>query len=175
MAADSGIRLHLVPATIESGTRLIRDEMFDLIVIHEDQQLDATKLIGPMRTAAPDQLAIVVLADSQDPERCALCLEAGADEYLSRLGTHVRTLLWRLARAVERQRLLSDFRSTQQRNAKLQKEDYQDAIHQLRSQRRHTDRPFSIQAACEHAHQLANGQTIWHASSVRACPPVLLV
>ena len=99
--------------------------------------------MGPLRTAAPDSLAIVVIGDDTPADlgadnrqaRSALCIDAGADDFVERTGTPVRTLLWKLARAAERQALIGQCQQQKQQEANTQNEDYQAAIHQLRTQR----------------------------------------
>lgn len=134
LADDSAIAIKLEPATIESAMTSLRQEFFDVVILHDDPALPATSAIEPLRTASPDHLAIVVIGSSTERET-AFFLDAGADAYLCQQTTDVRTLLWTLARAAERQRLLRDVAASRQTIELKRSQDHQDAIHQLRAQR----------------------------------------
>lgn len=135
LAADNAIQLDLVHATVDAAMKLLREAMFDLVILCETDDFDATRVIAPLRTAAPDQLAIVVLSQSEDADRCAVCLDVGADDFLLLRRTTIRTLLWKLSRAAERQLLLLDHHTRMQHKETQQREDHQEALHQLRTQR----------------------------------------
>jgi|GEM_PF-6231998 len=135
LVADNAIQLDLVHATVDASMKLLRESIYDLVILCEADDLDATGVLVPLRTAAPDQLAIVVLSQSENIDRCAVCLDAGADDFLLLNGTTIRTLLWKLSRAAERQVLLLDQNSRKRREETQQREDHQEALHQLRTQR----------------------------------------
>lgn len=136
LANDSAMDIKLEPATLTSAMTLLRQEVFDVVIVHHlPGHVDAMAAIGPIRTSSPDCLAVVVVGDESASSMSALCLEATADAYFCRGETDVRTLLWGLARASERQRLLRECRSLQESVAQQKSRQHQEAIHQLRAQR----------------------------------------
>lgn len=135
LSTASGTRVDLISASLANAMQLLREAMFDVVVLHDTEHLDAVHVMGPVRTAAPDCLAVVVISDSDKPERHVQCLEAGADDFVERDETDATTLIWKLARAAERQLLVREYRSSEQQKARKQSEDQQDAIRQLRTQR----------------------------------------
>ena len=82
LSTEAGTRVELVSASVANAMKLLRETMFDVVVVHDTEYLDATKVIGPLRTAAPDCLAVVVISDSDQLDRCATCLSAGADDFV---------------------------------------------------------------------------------------------
>ena len=143
LAADTAMDAEICSATLDSAMRYLREELFDLVVLVECPRLDSLEAMSPLRTTAPDNLAIVVIGDDTPDSawadniqaRGALCIDACSDDFVERTGTPVRTLLWKLARAAERQALIGQCQQQKQQEANSQNEDYQAAIHQLRSQR----------------------------------------
>lgn len=138
LANDSAVAVKLEPATIESAMTSLRQEFFDVVILHDDLSQPAEQAIEPLRTASPDHLAIVVIGsntESESPRTAAIFLDAGADAYVCQQTTDVRTVLWTLARAVERQRLLRDVASSRKQIELKRSQDHQDAVHQLRTQR----------------------------------------
>jgi len=136
LANDSAIAVKLEPATLEAAMTLLRQEVFDVVIVHHQPgRFDAVSALAPIRAASPDFLAVVVVGEAPESEMSAICLEASADAYFCRGQTDVRTLLWGLARAAERQRLLSESQEYRQAKKQWQTGQHQEAVHQLRSLR----------------------------------------
>ena len=136
LANDSAMVVKLEHTTLESAMTLLRQEQFDVVILHHEVgKLDAVAALAPIRAASPDYLAIVVIGDKPNSEMTAVCMERSADAYYSRNETDVRTLLWGLARASERQRLLREANGYQQALEQKAAQHHQEAIHQLRSLR----------------------------------------
>lgn len=88
----------------EGATRL-RDEAFDVVLVsHDPEQLDALSLIEGFRAGGTEE-PILVLGEHDDDEMAALCYEVGADAYVPVNSTTTRTLIWLVARAMQRHRL----------------------------------------------------------------------
>lgn len=136
LASDSAMAVKLEPATLKSAMTRLREEVFDAVLVrHQPEELDALAALAPLRAASPDYLAVIVLGQEPAETMTAHCLDASADGYVCVPSTDVRTLLWTLARAAERQQLLRESESRQQTNAQLGVRQHQQAIHQLRVQR----------------------------------------
>lgn len=106
-----------------AGLSRLRDELFDAVLVsHEPGELDALELIEGYRTGVADA-PIVVLGTQSEQEMAAHCYELGADAYACVNTTTTRSLIWMIARAVERHELLREngrLRQIQQR--RLQQE-----------------------------------------------------
>lgn len=135
-AADSASEVLLEEAVgASAGLARLRDEVFDAVLLsHEPGQLDALALIEGYRAGGADE-PIVVLGTQSEQEMAALCYEVGADGYVCVHTTTTRNLLWVVARAVHRHRLLRDNqRLHQAEQARLQRE-HDEAERLLRQQR----------------------------------------
>jgi DNA-binding NarL/FixJ family response regulator len=90
-----------------AGLVRLRDEMFDAVLVsHAPGEIDALDLIEGYRTGGSEE-PIIVLGRQSDDEMAALCYEVGADGYVS-IQTTTRNLLWVVARAVQRHRLVNE-------------------------------------------------------------------
>jgi DNA-binding response OmpR family regulator len=112
LAGDSASEVHLEEAVgVAAGLARLRDEIFDAVLLsHEPIELDALEFLEAVRTGSSDEQPILVLGAPSDQELAALCYEVGADAYICVHTTTTRMLLWQLARAVERHKLLSENR-----------------------------------------------------------------
>ncbi|MCH7729283.1 MAG: hypothetical protein IH991_22810 [Planctomycetes bacterium] len=111
-ASDSASDVDMVEAIgVASGLSRLRDEIFDVVLIsHDGEGLDALGLLDAIRAGSSDEQPIIVLGEQSEQEMCALCYEAGGDDYACVNSTTTRTLIWKVARAVERHRLISENR-----------------------------------------------------------------
>ncbi len=154
-ASDSGSQI-LLEEVIGSvgGLARLRDEAFDAILIsHVPGELDALELIVGYRAGGAEE-PIVVLGLQSEQEMAALCYEAGADGYVCVNTTTVRTLIWIVARAVQRHQLCRENRRLCQAEYRRLQQERQEAedllvqqrnilsdFHQLRSQSGHSCSP----------------------------------
>lgn len=109
-ASDSASKICLDEAQgMAEGVERLRDEPFDAVLIaHEPGQLDALLLLDVVRTSANARQPIVVIGTASESEMTAICFESGADAYVCLDTATTRTLIWLVARAIERHRLIDD-------------------------------------------------------------------
>jgi len=109
LAADSAADVVLEEAVgVPAGLARLRDEIFDCVLVsHEPGELDALDLLAVLRTSGSEE-PILVLGAQSEQELTALAYEVGADAYLCVNTTTTRTLLWTVARSMERHRLLRE-------------------------------------------------------------------
>lgn len=135
LASDSAMAIKLESASLEAAMGMLRQEVIDAVIVNHDDRLDGIGAVGPLRAASPECLAIVVIGNEPCESMTALCLEASADAYVHAPVTEVRTLLWTLARAVERQFLLREAKRTRQQQDQAGQKQFQEAMHQIRAER----------------------------------------
>ncbi len=91
-----------------AGLVRLRDEAYDAVLVsHEPGELDAMDLIRGYRAGGADE-PIVVLGIPSEQEMAALCFEAGADGYVCANTTTTQNMVWIVARAVQRHRLIRE-------------------------------------------------------------------
>lgn len=136
-ADDTATNVELHQATgVTAGMAKLRDELFDAVLIsHESKGLDALALLDAIRAGSCDEQPIIVLGAHSSEEMTPLCYEAGGDDYICTLTTTTRTLIWKVARAVERHRLLAENRRLQNEQQHRQQLDHDEAMTLLRQQR----------------------------------------
>ncbi|MCA9211768.1 MAG: hypothetical protein KDB27_01790 [Planctomycetales bacterium] len=85
----------------------LREETFDAVVVAQEgvQTLD---WIEAIRVGSSAVQPILVLGSVADREFSALCFESGADAFLTVDSITNRELIWHLARAAERRRLMEE-------------------------------------------------------------------
>ena len=94
---------------ITAGLAQLRDQAYDaVLIIHAPVELNALEMLDAIRTGSSEQQPILVLGQLPEQEMTSLCFESGADGYLCLGTTTSRDLIWHVARAVERQRLLEE-------------------------------------------------------------------
>ena len=115
-ASDSASEVLLEEAIgVAAGLAQLRDELFDAVLIsHDGRSLDALEFLDAIRTGSSDEQPIIVLGQQSEQQMADLCFESGADAYLCVDGTTTRTLIWQVARATERYRLINENRRLEQ-------------------------------------------------------------
>jgi len=136
-ASDSASEVLLEEAVgLAAGLARLRDDVFDAVLIsHEKQDLDALELLGGLRTSSSNQQAIIVLGARSEQEMSALCYEVGADAYVCANTTTTRTLIWQVARAMERHRLIAENRILVQDQRRRLQHEHEEAERLLSQQR----------------------------------------
>ena len=81
-----------------------------MLIVHDPPVLDALEVLDAIRTGSSPDQPILVLGNDPVQQMGAECFESGADAYLCLPTTTTRVLLWQIARATERQRLLDENR-----------------------------------------------------------------
>ena len=105
-ASDSAVDVLLEEAVgITAGMSRLRDDRFDAVLIsHEPGELDALELLEALRTGGAEE-PFIVLGQHSEQELAPLCYEVGADAYICINSSTTRSLIWVVARAVERHQL----------------------------------------------------------------------
>jgi DNA-binding response OmpR family regulator len=103
----------------------LREETFDAVLVaHEGvQTLD---WIEALRVGSTAIQPILVLGSVADREFSALCFESGADGFLTVDSITTRELIWHLARAAERRRLMEEndrHRSAENRRRTIERDE----------------------------------------------------
>jgi len=136
LAADSASKV-IVEEAVGSmaGLARLRDELFDAVLVsHQPGELDALELIEGYRTGGADS-PIIVLGTESEQEMSVLCYELGADGYVCVNTATTRSLIWVVARAVQRHGLAREnARLHQAEQRRLQQEH--DEANRLLSQQR---------------------------------------
>ena len=94
---------------VPAGLAQLRDQAFDTVLIaHDPGALDALALLDAIRTGSSPEQPILILGNVPSSEMTSLCFESGADGYLCLDAATGRDLIWHIARATERQRLIAE-------------------------------------------------------------------
>lgn len=136
-AADSASDVRLEESIgVVAGLTRLRDEIFDAVLVgHESDELDALDLLDAIRTGSSDEQPIIVLGHQSEQEMSALCFEAGGDAYVCVNSTTTRTLIWQVARAMERHQLIAENRRLQQAQRHRLQMEHEEATRLLAQQR----------------------------------------
>jgi len=122
-------------AGMSEGVMRLRDETFDAVLIsHEPPDLDALELLDAICAGAGGEQAVIVLGSEPDADMVPLCLEANAEAYVCVPSATTRALLWTIARAVERRRLLAENRRWRADDARRQERERDEAQRLLTQQ-----------------------------------------
>ena len=97
-----------------AGLARLRDDIFDAVLVSHEAGLDALELLDALRGGGGDEQSLVVLGEPPEQELAAVCYEAGADAYVCIRTTTTRALIWIVARAIERRRLIAETRRLEQ-------------------------------------------------------------
>jgi DNA-binding response OmpR family regulator len=136
-AADSASEVQLEEVIgVAAGVARLRDEVFDAVLIsHEGEDLDALELLDAIRAGSSDEQPIVVLGEQSEQEMAALCFEADGDAYVCVNTTTTRTLIWQVARAMERHEMIAENRRLQQSQQHRLQLEHEEATRLLQQQR----------------------------------------
>ena len=135
-AADSACHVLLEESEgIACGLAKLRDEVFDAVLVSHEASLDALEVLDAIRAGSSDEQPILVLGQQPEKQMTALCFEAGADAYVCVEATTTRTLLWTVARAMERHELLAENRRLQQAQRHRLQLEHDEATRLLQQQR----------------------------------------
>lgn len=138
--ADSATQVQLTEVVgVTAGLTHLRDEVYDIVLVnHVPGQLDALELVEGLRAGGADE-PMIVLGTLPTQELDALCYEVGADEYCCVGETTVRGLLWKFARAIERNQLGRENRRLTQAQQQRLKQEHVEAQRLLEQQRQLID------------------------------------
>lgn len=135
-AADAATQVVLaeVVGAVAGLTRLRNEEFDAVLVTHDGKQLDALDFVEGLR-AGGNELPVIILGAQAPQEIDALCYEVGADDYCCIRETTVRGLLWKFARAIERNQLLRENRRLVHAQQQRLKREHLEAQRLLEQQR----------------------------------------
>jgi len=155
LACDSASEVQLDEAVgTTAGLAQLRDHVYDAVLVsHEPNELDALDLVEGLRAGGAAE-PLVVLGAASDDDLTALCYEVGGDAYLCVDSTTTRTLLWTLARAIERHGLAREARRLNQAERQRLQQEHQEAERLLGEQRvvlRHLEATTAAAASDLHA------------------------
>lgn len=110
-AHDSATSVSLEEALgMANGLARLRDEAYDAVLVsHEPGALDALDLTEALRGGGSEE-PIILLGAQSEQELSPAAFEAGADAYVCVHTTTTRSLIWIVARAIERHRLIHENR-----------------------------------------------------------------
>jgi DNA-binding response OmpR family regulator len=136
LAADRASHVELDEAAgAAAGLAALGERIYDAVLVdHEPGALDALELVEGLRAGGAEE-PILILGCGSEADTAALCYEVGADAYLCRKSTTIRTFLWTLARAVERHQLIGENRHLAQTERNRGQQDQRDAERLLAAQR----------------------------------------
>ena len=110
-AHDSAVQVRIEEAHgIANGLARLRDEAYDAVLAtHEPGQIDGLQLAEALAGGGTDE-PLILLGSLSEQEMLAPAFEAGADAYVCVNTATTRSLIWIVARAIERHRLLRENR-----------------------------------------------------------------
>jgi DNA-binding response OmpR family regulator len=110
-AHDSAVKVEIEEARgMANGLARLRDEVYDAVLAsHEPGHIDGLDLAEAL-VGGGAEAPLVLLGSLSEQEMLAQALEAGADAYVCVHTTTTRSLIWIVARAMERHRLLRENR-----------------------------------------------------------------
>jgi DNA-binding response OmpR family regulator len=134
-AQDSACEVRIEEAHgAAAGAERLRETPFDAVFVnHEPGSLDALSLVDGLRGGGAEA-PLIVLGEASEQELAALCYEAGADGYVCLNTATTRGVLWIVARAVERHRLLRENRQLRQAARHRSQFEHQEADRLLAEQ-----------------------------------------
>lgn len=136
-AADSASEITLVERQgMAAGLAELRDDAYDAVLISQEAgNLESLDVLDTIRAGSRDHQPIVVLGEEDEAEMAALCFEAGADAYVCLRTATTRSLIYQVARAVERHDLLRENRQLKQARRAQQEQERNEAQRLLAEQR----------------------------------------
>lgn len=122
------------------GLECLRNDTFDAVLVsHEPGELNALDLLDAIRAGSHPDQPLIVLGDLPEHEMRILCYESGADCYVCAAVASTRELIWSVARAVERARLVSENQRLKQDQDQRRRLDSCEAGRILSEQRQLTE------------------------------------
>jgi DNA-binding NarL/FixJ family response regulator len=142
------------------GLSRLRDEVFDAVLMsHEPGDLDALEFIEGLRAGGSNE-PLIVLGTQSEQEMAALCYEVNADAYVCVNTTTTRTLIWVVARAMERHRLIRENRRLSQAERQRLHREHNEAQRLLDQQRQLVLDLEQLRSARLAAESLAEGAPV---------------
>ena len=136
-ASDSASEVCIEEAIgIAAGLARLREAVFDTVLIgHHPGELDALELLDALRAGSSDEQPIIVLGSQSEQEMLDQCFEVGADAYVCVNTTTTRSLIWQVARATDRHRLIRENRRLVQSGRQRLQREHEEAERLLLQQR----------------------------------------
>lgn len=136
LSADPASSVQLDEALgAEAGLARLRDEVFDAIVLsHVPGVIDALESAEGIRSIGVED-PLLILGEEPPGEFSALVYEIGADAYLHTPSTTTRTMLWTVARMMDRHALTKENRRLAQCEKNRLRQEQDDAAKLMADQR----------------------------------------
>lgn len=136
-ATDSASKIVLDEVQgMSAGLARLRDDVYDAVLVsHEGGGLNALDVLDAIRAGSSDEQPIVVLGEQSEQEMSALCYESGGDAYVCVNTSTTRRLIWEVARAVERHRLIAENRRMLGEQRRRMQQEHDEAARLLQQQR----------------------------------------
>lgn len=136
LAGEPSCRVQIAEAVdLAAGLERLRSAPFDAVLVDRCAAgVEPDRLIETIRAGSHPRQPVLVLDEEPDSEQATRCLEAGADAYLAIRWTTARELLWHLARAAERCRLLDENQRLRQRDQRQRDREREDTCQLLSEQ-----------------------------------------
>ncbi|HWA97527.1 MAG TPA: hypothetical protein VG713_03520 [Pirellulales bacterium] len=140
-ATDSAVEVLLEEAVgLRAGMSRLRDEAFDAVLVsHEPGELDALELLEGLRAGGSEE-PFIILGHQSEQELAPLCYEVGGDAFVCVDTCTTRSLIWTVARAVERHHLQQENRRLGQAEQHRLRLEHDEAQRLLTEQRTMTSR-----------------------------------
>ncbi len=150
-AADSAVDVHLEEANgTNAGLAHLREEVYDAVLLaHTPGELNALEFLSALRGGGSEEPVVVLGAESEQ-EMAALAFEAGADSYVCVNTVTTRTLIWMVARAVQRRQLTRENRRLIQADQQRRQRELAETRHIL------DDQHAALQALISHKENQAD-------------------
>ncbi|MDA7977931.1 MAG: hypothetical protein MPJ50_04070 [Pirellulales bacterium] len=134
-ASDSAVEVHLEEANgTNAGLSHLREEIYDAVLLsHTPGELDAVEFLSALRGGGSEEPVVVLGAESEQ-EMAAHAFEAGADSYVCVNTVTTRTLIWMVARAVQRRQLTRENRQLNQADHQRRQRELAETRHILDDQ-----------------------------------------
>lgn len=135
---------------VAAGLACLRDDQFDAVLVsHEGPQRDALLVLDAIRTGSSETQPVIVLGNVPEQEFSDLCYESGGDAYVCVDTTTTRGLLWKIALACQRHRLIAENRHLRQAQRHRLALEHREATQLLDQQREMLEELETLYPAAE--------------------------
>lgn len=109
LQSDGTVAIEVVQAkgALEGMTSL-RNDTFDAVLMTEDAKIEVSEMVAGIQGASSQSPPILLLGQRAQADQQAMAFENGLDGYVCLASTSIRSLVWVIATAVERNKLLTE-------------------------------------------------------------------
>ena len=113
--------------SLAAGLERLREETFNVVLIDYDADVrERIEWVDAVRAGSHAFQPVIILGDTPDSQAATECYELGANAFVAVQNTTPRELIWRIARATQRERLSTEneqLRRRQQRQKTLERDE----------------------------------------------------